>query len=102
MLSQKTVEAKILDILGVATPFPQGGCVRLTIPKRMVKKFNLEQAGEKSYFGFVFVETDKGVLLVALDKAVNSSTIQNALGFLNLPKVTKEDLEELFSEDEEE
>jgi hypothetical protein len=100
MLSQKTVQAKILDILGVSTPFPQGGCVRLTIPKRMVKKFNLEQTNEKAYFGFVFVETDKGILLVALDKAVNTNTIQNTLGFLGLSKITKEDLEELFSEKE--
>lgn len=101
MTTDKVIQAKVLNILGVTTPFAQGGSLRLTLPKRMVKKFNLHQKSEKDFFGFIFVETDKGVLLVGLDKAVNTSNIQIALGFMDLSNLTKEDLEELFSEDEE-
>lgn len=98
-IPNKVIQAKVLNILGVTTPFAQGGSLRLTLPKRMVKKFNLQQKSEKDFFGFIFVETDKGVLLVPLNRAVNPDNIQNALGFMDLSNITKEDIEILFSEE---
>jgi hypothetical protein len=97
MISAQTIIAKILSILGVSHPFAQGGSLRLTIPKRMVEKYGLTK--KKDYFGFIFVDTDRGVLLVPLDKAVNPDSIRGALNFMDLSHITAEDLEFLFEEE---
>jgi len=99
-LTPKKIEAKIINILGVSDPFAQGGSFRLTIPKRMAKKYDLDKTVGKKYFGFIFVDTDKGVLLVSLEKAVNPDNIQNALNFMDTSNLTKEDLKTLFDEEE--
>ena len=100
MIPTKEVCANILSILGVTTPFVQGGSIRMTLPKRMVKKYDIERKKSKEYYGFIFVDTDKGVLLVPLDKAVNPDNIKNALSFIDLSRLTKEDIEILFEEEE--
>ena len=101
-MSKKFFNAEILSILGVTTPFQQGGSIRLTVPSRMVKKYKIDDnMRRKDFFGMIFVDTDKGVLIVPLDKAVNPSNINDALGFIDVSEIDKEDLEILFEEDEE-
>jgi len=91
------VNVKIKRILGVTKPFLQGGSTRLTLPKEFVKKF-LPHA--KGYVGFIFLETDKGVLLVALSQAINPITVRDALSFANIPNLSNDDLKILFEKDE--
>jgi len=73
-----TIEIK--EILGSASPFSQGGSWRLTIPKRVVAKYEVEKRKrEEPYISFVFVDTDKGLLLLPLSKIVTPENLRNAL-----------------------
>ena len=63
-------------ILGIAEPFEQGGSWRITLPKRYVKKYDIAwKCKGKQYFGLVFVETAKGVLLVETDEIINPEIV---------------------------
>lgn len=87
-------------ILGVATPFQQGGSVRMTLPKRLVKRFKIDEKMRHEFFGFIFLETGEGVLLVPLDKAINPGTVRDALSFANISNLSDEDLKILFEDQE--
>ena len=39
------------------------------------RKHNLNKTREKEYFYYVFLDTDKGLLLVPLDKVVNPKNL---------------------------
>ena len=99
-IEKKSLELKINSILGVTAPFAQGGSIRLTVPKRMVQKYGLKRKLSQGYFGFVFVETNKGVLLVSLNKAVNPISIKDALKFAGISSFNNKDLKLLFEEAE--
>lgn len=94
------IKIKIKGPVGVAKPFKQGkdGVWRLTIPKEVVKENNLE-VKTKGFFAYVFVDTDKGLLLVPLSKMVNPSSLREALDFIDISNLTDEDLEILFKEE---
>lgn len=99
-IEEKEVRVKITSILGVTSPFIQGGSIRLTIPKRLVQKYGLKHKLSGEYFGFIFVETDKGILLIPLDKAVNPISLKNALKFAGISSFSYKDLKLLFEETE--
>jgi len=93
------IQVKIKAILGDAKPFPQGGSWRLTIPKKVVKEHKLEnKMKRKEYFSYIFLDTDKGLLLVPLDKVVNPKTVRDALKFVDISYLSDEDLKILFEE----
>jgi len=95
------VTLNVQGVLGVASPFPQGGVWRLTVPKEAVKKHNLNAKTDKGkFFAYVFVDTDKGLLLVPLDKMVNPETLRGALEFIDISHLSDEDLKLLFDEEE--
>jgi hypothetical protein len=98
MLAEQEVRLKIRGILGTCTPFYQGGVIRLTIPKRVVKKYNLEEKVGKEFFSMIFVETDKGMLLLPLEKIIRPDTIRDALNFIDLSKISDEELKALLEE----
>jgi hypothetical protein len=92
------VMVKIKSIIGVTKPFLQGGSMRLTLPKELAKKIGPKIG--KEYVGFIFLETDKGVLLVALDKTPNPGTVRDALSsFADIPRLNDEDLRILFGDE---
>jgi hypothetical protein len=94
------VTVNIRDVLGIAKPFPQGGVWRLTVPEKVVKKHDLNVRRKKGrYFAYVFVDTDKGLLLVPLDKVVNPETLRGALEFIDISHLNDEDLKILFEEE---
>jgi hypothetical protein len=91
------ITIRVKRLLGVAKPFPQGGVWRLTIPKRVVKEYKLEEKlKEKEYFSYIFLDTDKGLLLLPLDKVVNPKNIREALEFMG--KLSLEEIGELLEE----
>jgi len=76
--SQVVVEIK--GVLGISKPFPQGGSWRLTIPKRVVERYELSDKIKRDvFFSYVFLDTDKGLLLLPLDKIVSPENIREAL-----------------------
>ncbi|MEM2914611.1 MAG: hypothetical protein QXH91_04340 [Candidatus Bathyarchaeia archaeon] len=93
------IEVKIKGPLGVAKPFRQGGTWRITIPKRAVKEHDLEVKTKKEYFSYIFVDTDKGLLLLPLDKVVNPKNLRDALKFVDISHLSEEDLKILFKEE---
>lgn len=94
------VEVKIKRLLGVAKPFPQGGVWRLTIPKKAVKEHHLdEKTRRKEFFSYIFLDTDKGLLLLPLDMVVNPKNLRDALNFVDTSFMSDEDLEILFEEE---
>lgn len=94
------VKITVKGILGVSSPFFQGGSIRLTIPKRAVKKYGMELKAGKEFNSLVFLETDKGMLLLPLEKVVRPDTIRGALEFVNLSELSDKDLASLLEEDE--
>jgi len=94
------VEVEIKDIVGVAKPFPQGGVWRLTIPQKVIKKYSLDiERKIEKYFAFIFLDTDKGLLLLPLPKVVNPENIRSALmKFIDISSMSDEDLQILFEE----
>ena len=94
------VEIRIRKPLGVAKPFPQGGVWRLTIPKKVVREHGLEQKMKrKEFFSYIFLDTDKGLLLVPLDKVVNPKNLRDALNLVDISYMSNKDLELLFQEE---
>lgn len=92
------IEVKIKGTLGVAKPFRQGSSWKMTIPKGVVKEHNLELKTKKEYFSYIFVDTDKGLLLLPLDKVVNPKNLRDALKFVDVSHLSDEDLKFLFEE----
>jgi hypothetical protein len=94
------VEVKIKKPLGIAKPFQQGGVWRLTIPKKAVQEYNLEgETKKKEFFSYIFLDTDKGLLLLPLDKVVNPKNLRDALNFVDIGHISNEDLEILLEEE---
>ena len=99
MSAKDEVKISIGGILGIASPFYQGGSLRLTIPKRVVTKYRLEEKVGKEFFSLIFIEADKGIFMIPLDKVVRPDNIREALKFVDLSSLTDEDLKALFEED---
>lgn len=94
------IEVKIKGPLGIAKPFPQGGVWRLTIPKKVVEEYGLSEATKrKEFFAFIFLNTNKGMLLLPLDKVVNPKNLRDALKFVDISHISEEDLQTLFEEE---
>jgi len=93
------VKIKIKGVLGVSSPFYQGGSIRLTVPKRAAAKFNMEDKVGKEFYSMIFLESDKGMLLLPLDKVVRPDNIKDALKFFDVSNLSDEDLEILFREE---
>lgn len=111
MSLEQEVKLKIKKILGVAQPFKQGGSLRLTIPKRALK-IRIDQdkvsaptledkvdRSKKEYFALIFFETDRGILLLPFDRVLNPPNVRNALSFIDLSKISDEELEVLLEEE---
>jgi len=92
------VQVTVKGIVGVSKPFLQGGSWRLTLPKSMVKKMKLNSLYGAEEFHYVFLETDKGTLLVPLTKVVNPANLKDALKFLDLSGMNEKELELLLRE----
>jgi hypothetical protein len=97
--SEQEVKLKIKGILGVSSPFYQGGSIRLTVPKRAVTKLKMQDKIGKEFYSMIFMETDKGMLVLPLDKVVRPDNIRDALKFIDLSGLSDEDLRVLFEEE---
>lgn len=95
-------ELRYVEILGPAKLFSQGGSMRLTLPRRMVRKHKLNiRASKDSPFYYVVVETDKGFLLVPMKNVLTLGAIQDALRFVDISSLDADDLKALFEEEKE-
>ena len=99
MSVEQEIKLRIRGILGVAQPFWQGGALRLTIPKRARKKYALDEKVGEEFFALIFLETDRGILLLPLEKVVNPINVRSALQFVDLSKISDEELETLLEEE---
>lgn len=97
--TEQEVKIKIKGVLGVSSPFYQGGSVRLTIPKRAVTKLNMQNKIGKEFYSMIFIETDKGMLVLPLEKVVRPDNIRDALKFIDLSGLSDKDLRVLFEEE---
>lgn len=70
----------------------------MTLPKDVVQKYHLNERVGKDHFSFVFLDTDKGLLLVPLDKIATANSIRDALKFVDTSGLTKEDIDLLMGE----
>ena len=99
MFEEQEVKMKIKNILGVSSPFYQGGSLRITIPKRAVKEYKIKEKIGKEYYSLVFLGTDKGILIMPLEKVIRPDNIRDALKFVDLSDFSDEDLRILFEEE---
>ncbi len=70
--NQTEITAKVRGILGAASPYMQGGSLRITLPRQIARVYGLDRWSLKELDRkvFVFLETDQGILLVPLEKAM--------------------------------
>lgn len=92
------VKIKVLEFLGTSAPFDQGGVIRITFPKVAVQALRMKEKVGKEPYEMIFVRTDKGILLVPLDKTKAANTVRDALKFVDTSHLTKEDLDILMEE----
>ncbi len=70
--AQEEITLKMRRVLGAASPYSQGGSLRITLPRQVAQMYGLEKWSFKELEKkvFVFVETDKGILVVPLEKVL--------------------------------
>jgi hypothetical protein len=113
---EQEIKVKYKRTLGVQQPFWQGGSFRISFPK-LALRVNLRQMagpqynvtlrevipekkeGGREFFGFVFLETDKGFLLVPFAGPLNPITLRQKLSFIDLSKISDEELKLLLEEE---
>jgi len=98
--AEQETKLTIKRVLGVSKPFAQGKSLVVTIPHGAVEGLHLRDKLKGGYFGFIFAETNHGLLLVPLDKVANPETVRSALRFVDTSDLSDEDLE-FLSESEE-
>jgi hypothetical protein len=78
-MSEKTVlKVRVEWILGAGAPYSQGGSLRITLPRQIAQVYGLQKwsAKELEKKVFVFIETDHGILLMPLEKALHTPDLQ--------------------------
>ncbi|MGQ9469215.1 MAG: hypothetical protein ACUVTD_05245 [Nitrososphaerales archaeon] len=100
MSIEQEIKVRVKKVLGVAQPFWQGSSLRLTIPRRVTDEYKLKWKVGKEFFAFIFFETDRGILLLPFDKVPNPPNVRDALQFIDLSKISDEELEALLEEEE--
>jgi hypothetical protein len=113
---EQEIRLKYKRTLGVQQPFWQGGSIRITFPK-LAQRVNIRQMagpqydlplkevvpekreGAREYFGFVFLETDRGFLLVPFTGPLNPITLRQKLSFIDLSRISDEELKLLLEEE---
>ncbi len=92
------IKIKVLGFLGTKAPFDQGGVIRITFPKMAVKTYKLNEKVGKEPFEMMFVNTDRGILMIPFDKTKAENTVREALKFMDTSSLTKEDIDLLMGE----
>jgi hypothetical protein len=74
----RELTVRIQSILGAASPYSQGGSLRITLPKQIARVYGLQRssAQELEKKVFVFIETDYGIFLMPLEKALQNPDLQ--------------------------
>lgn len=69
-------------VIGAATPYRQGGSLRITLPKRLLRIYNLDrwQTPDLESSAFIFLETDSGILFAPLQDLLKNSQLKILLG----------------------
>jgi len=113
-LGIQEIKLKCKKVLGVQQPFWQGGSLRLTIPKRALR-VEMQPLGcplrdfvgngeedriRRGYFGLIFLDTDKGFLLVPFTGPINPITFREKLSFIDLSKISDDEIKLLLEEEE--
>lgn len=79
--NQAEITLKVRRILGAASPYMQGGSLRITLPRQIAEAYGLDRRSLKEMERkvFVFLETDQGMLVMPLEKVMEQK------GFAILP-----------------
>jgi hypothetical protein len=76
---QEEITLKVRRMLGAASPYVQGGSLRITLPRQISSVYGLDKRSlrELERKVFVFFETDKGILLMPLERVVEQEGLAN-------------------------
>ena len=98
------VKIEVKRVIGSQTPFWQGGSLRIILPKRIVRKYckvglraDLMRSGIDE-IPFVFIETDKGILMKPLAELLEDVELKGGLGFTHPSGLSLEELQKLINE----
>jgi hypothetical protein len=104
-LEEKEITLKLRKIVGAQTPFWQGGSFRMILPKWISRKYchkGMRKSINKNcgldQIPFVFIETNKGILMMPLKDLISDSDIHHEMkkilatgeDFLGHPLTNKE------------
>jgi hypothetical protein len=89
-LERRRVPLAVRRILGTATPYHQGGSLRVILPREVVRAYGLEDRhrDEVAKVSLVFIETDLGVLVLPLVALLHSQALRDALGYARSDPLT--------------
>lgn len=77
----KEIRIEIRDLLGTASPFKQGGSLRIVLPKRITRLYNIERrpSGEIGDVTFFFIATNIGVLMCSLSELSKNPPLSESI-----------------------
>lgn len=87
------IKVQIKGFLGSERAYKRGGSMAVSLPIELIEKYNLRSLFEKRKF--LFFETNKGFLVKPIDQKVEKK-LANTLKFVDISKLTDEDLKALF------
>lgn len=80
------MKVKIKQIVGAQTPFWQGGSFRMVLPKWIARKYchlgmrkSINKKCGLDQIPFVFIETNKGILMMPLKDLISDSEVSRKM-----------------------
>jgi len=107
-VSEKEVKIKLLKMIDSKTPYWQQGSFRMILPRILVRKYG--HIGSKQPITrdcgledvpFVFIETDKGILIMPLKEALKDPDMMKGLAFAPTSGLSLKEVSKLIHEEAE-
>ena len=74
----RDVVVEILGLIGTASPFKQGGSLRLTLPKRIARVLLTRSSAETlEDVTFFFIRTNMGILMCTLSDLIGNPSLKD-------------------------
>ena len=99
---RQQINIKDIDVIGLEDTILQDSSVMMMLPNKLIKKYSLKEKAKGKDFSFVFVDTDKGIMLIPLDDILlGADNIADMIGFFKISdNMTKEDLKILLKDND--
>lgn len=77
----KEITIEVRGLIGTASPFRQGGSIRIALPRKMARAFSVQRSssGELEDVTFFFIATNIGILMCSLADLSRNPTVRELI-----------------------